>query len=80
MLRTNKNMVNVLSNLITTMCHAFIQDRKLMPPHVNLVDSSSNEHHVKMSLILLKHNSSQFPLENHINNIKIEYCHLSTIT
>jgi hypothetical protein len=34
--KKTKNMVNVLSNLNITMCHAFIKDQNLMPLPINL--------------------------------------------
>ncbi len=41
--KTNKNMVNVLTNLKPTMCHAFIKDQIQMPLRINIYESSSNE-------------------------------------
>ncbi len=35
-----KNMVNVMSNLNTIMCHAFIKDQALMLPPIALLNSS----------------------------------------
>jgi hypothetical protein len=44
MLKTNKNIVNVLANLTTSICHVLIQDKEFIPPHVNLaLDSSDDE-------------------------------------
>lgn len=42
-LKMNKQMVNVLSNLSTTMCHAFIKDPTLIPAPVNLSQSSDEQ-------------------------------------
>jgi len=41
--KMNKQMVNVLSNLSITMCHAFIKDQSLMPWGVYIFNSKSNE-------------------------------------
>jgi hypothetical protein len=38
--KTIKNMVNVMSNLNTIMCHAFIKDQALMFPPIVLLNSS----------------------------------------
>jgi hypothetical protein len=39
----NKNMVNVLSSLNSTMCHAFIKDQSQMLPPINISKSFSND-------------------------------------
>jgi hypothetical protein len=41
--KMNKNMVNVLSNLNSTMCHAFIKDKSQMLPPTNISKSLSND-------------------------------------
>ncbi len=41
--KTKKNMVNFLSNLNIAMCYVFIKDQLLMPPLVNLSNSSFDD-------------------------------------
>jgi hypothetical protein len=38
-----KSLVTALSNLSTTICHAFITDHTLMPPPISLLKSSYDE-------------------------------------
>ncbi len=37
--KVQKNLVIVLSNLNTTMCHAFIKNQVLLPPRVDVLSS-----------------------------------------
>jgi hypothetical protein len=37
--KVHKNLVIVLSNLNTTICHAFIKDQMLLPPQVDMLNS-----------------------------------------
>jgi len=59
MLKTNKNIVSVLANLNTSICHAFIQNKELIPPHMNLALDSSNDECLEDATKMLK-NSSTF--------------------
>ncbi len=57
-LKTNKNIVNVLANLSTSICHAFIQNKKLIPPHVNLASDSSDDECLEDATKMLKISST----------------------
>jgi hypothetical protein len=50
----NKNVVNVLANLSTTMCHTFIQDKKLIPPLLNLISDSSYDKHFEDAIDIVE--------------------------
>jgi hypothetical protein len=38
--KMNKNLVTILSNMSTTMCHKFIKDQELLLPQVDIYDYS----------------------------------------
>jgi hypothetical protein len=42
-LPTSKNLVNVLANLKTTLCHDFIQNQTNIPLLVNILSNSSKD-------------------------------------
>jgi hypothetical protein len=54
MLKTNKNVVNVLANLSTTMCHTFIQDKKLIISLLNLTSDSSYDKHFEDAIDIVE--------------------------
>jgi hypothetical protein len=41
--KMSKNMVSVLANFNSAMCHVFIKDQIQMPPPINISKSSSDE-------------------------------------
>ncbi len=44
--KTSKNMVSVISSINTTMCHAFIQDKTLLPTPLNFASDLLEDENV----------------------------------